>query len=292
MTQSSLAMIPVQAPRASAARRVTYRTPGRSRGPITRLISPGDLGEMLKPFVFLDHFETAGFQGGGFAAHPHSGIATHTTLIAGTFDYGDSTGKSGTLRAGNVEWMQAGGDVWHWGDPRRNEPTRGYQLWVALPKELEHAPAVSHYIDTPHVASDGKVRVLLGTYGGLASPISYHEPLTYLHVTLKDGERWTFQPNAGHDVGWLAVHKGALGTSGLRLERELVVFEEGPLEIALVAIGDTELVIGSARKHEHPLVCGSYSVHTSLPALMRGEREIAVIGQTAHVLDAIRRTSR
>ena len=30
---------------------------GRKRGPITRLMSPSDLGEMLKPFVFLDHAE-------------------------------------------------------------------------------------------------------------------------------------------------------------------------------------------------------------------------------------------
>jgi len=275
-----------------APRGIVYRTRGRTHGPITRLMSPGDVGEMVKPFVFLDHFETEGFQGRGFAAHPHSGIATHTTLIRGTFDYGDSTGKSGTLRAGNVEWMQAGGGVWHWGDPRRNEPTRGYQLWIALPNELEHAPAESHYFDTDDVASDGKVRVLLGTYAGLASPIPYHEPVTYLHVTLKDGEGWTFQPNAGQEVAWLAVHKGALDTNGLRLEREMVVFEEGQGPIALVAIGDTELVIGSARKHEHPLVCGSYSVHTSPSALVRGEREIEVIGATPRVLEAIRRTSR
>ena len=228
---------------ARARRGVAYRTPGRTQGPITRLMSPGDLGELLKPFVFLDYFQTEGFQGRGFAPHPHSGIATHTTLIDGTFDYGDSTGKTGTLRQGNIEWMQAGGGVWHWGYPRRGEAMRGYQLWIALPAALEHAPAESHYLGTSGSAaesakeSDAPVRVLLGTYGSLASAVPYREPITYLHVKLGDGEPWTFRPNTGHDVAWLAVNRGSLRLGGLKIQRELVVFEEGNGEIPLRATG-------------------------------------------------------
>ena len=37
--------------------RIIGRTRGRRHGPITRLMSPGDLGELLKPFVFLDLFD-------------------------------------------------------------------------------------------------------------------------------------------------------------------------------------------------------------------------------------------
>src|SRR5262249_18465829 len=35
-------------------RAVAYRTHGYTHGPITRLVSPSDLGELIKPFVFLD----------------------------------------------------------------------------------------------------------------------------------------------------------------------------------------------------------------------------------------------
>ena len=38
--------------------------------------------------------------------------------------------------------------------------------------------------------------------------------------------------------------------------------------------GSTELVLGSATKHPYPLVCGSYSVHTSEAALAQGELNI------------------
>lgn len=292
MHEAKLKAADLSAFNTSTSRPIAHRTPGRKHGPITRLMSPGDLGELVKPFVFLDYFESEGFAGRGFPAHPHSGLATHTTLIRGTTDYGDSTGKSGTLRAGSLEWMQAGGGVWHWGSPRASEPVRGYQLWVALPASLEHAPAESHYIDPEQVQSEGHVRLLLGTYGALTSPIPYHQPVTYLHVTLNDGDRWTFTPNSGHNVAWLAVNKGALSTDGARLQGEMVVFAEGQGAIDVQAIGSTDFVIGSAQKHPHPLVCGYYSVHTSDEALIRGEKHIQVIGRTAPVQEAIRLTSR
>ena len=112
-------------PGSTAPRRIAHRTGGRRHGPVTRLMSPGDIGEMVKPFVFLDYFSVEDFTGAGFAAHPHSGIATHTTLLQGTFDYGDSTGKVGQMPPDSIEWMQAGGGVWHWGNPRGGEPVRG-----------------------------------------------------------------------------------------------------------------------------------------------------------------------
>jgi hypothetical protein len=36
------------------ARALVHRTRGLTRGPITRLVSPSDRGEHIKPFVFLD----------------------------------------------------------------------------------------------------------------------------------------------------------------------------------------------------------------------------------------------
>jgi hypothetical protein len=53
-------------------RALARRTRGRAQGPATRLMSPSDLGALLKPFVFLDLFEHDGppFEG---SLHPHSG---------------------------------------------------------------------------------------------------------------------------------------------------------------------------------------------------------------------------
>ena len=260
-------------------RRVSHRTAGRTQGPMTRLMSPGDLGELLKPFVFLDYFQINRFDGPGMADHPHSGLATHTTLLQGSFEYRDSTGKSGVLRPGSVEWMQAGGGVWHGGSPRRGEAVRGYQLWVALPPALEHAPARSEYVDAADIEGDGRVRVLLGRHGSVQSRVAEPSPMTYLHVRLQDGERWNYQPSTDHDVAWLAVNEGKLHVAGAVLHRELAVLEEGNDLVECRAEGLTELVIGSAAKHRYPLVCGYYSVHTSEAALIAGESGIRRVAE-------------
>jgi redox-sensitive bicupin YhaK (pirin superfamily) len=261
-------------------RRIAYRTTGHRHGPITRLMSPGDLGELVKPFVFLDYFEFAGAVSGGLPVHPHSGIATHTTLLQGSVDYADSTGKSGILSPQSIEWMQAGGGVWHGGGPTGREPLRGFQLWVALPPALELAAAHSEYVAGELIPQKENTRVLLGSYQDLKSPIPYDEPVTYLRMQLRDGERWTYEPAKSHDLAWLAVATGALLVDGEVLRRELAVFEEGSGPIEVVARGEVELVIASAMKHPFPLVTGHYSVHTSREALVRGEAGYAAIAKT------------
>ena len=46
-------------------------------------MSPGDLGEPVKPFIFLDRFEVETLRGARVPAHRTSGIATHTTPSKG-----------------------------------------------------------------------------------------------------------------------------------------------------------------------------------------------------------------
>lgn len=264
-----------------APRAIVHRTRGHAGGPITRLMSPGDLGRLVKPFVFLDHFEWSGDTSGAPSLetgwHPHSGIATVTVILDGSVQYAETTGNAGVLPAGGVEWMRAGGGVWHTGT-LGDGPVRGFQLWVALPPEIENAPNASQYVPADEVAAAGPARVILGSYAGAVSPIAA-PPMTYLSVSLHDGERWTFQPPAGHDVAWVALMNGALRASSRVTRGEMAIFEQGPLPIDFVAEGDTRFVLGSAPQHPHALVLGNYSVHTSREALERGESEIRRIGR-------------
>ena len=48
-----------EAPVGAGTRQIALKTSGRRHGPITRLVSPSDIGELIKPFVFLDHAEIA-----------------------------------------------------------------------------------------------------------------------------------------------------------------------------------------------------------------------------------------
>ncbi|MCE3603911.1 pirin family protein [Massilia sp. P8910] len=262
---------------AAAQRQVALRSAGHTRGGINRLVSPRDIGQLIKPFVFLDLFKL-GANGSNMGMHPHSGIATVTVVLDGAVEYKETTGHQGILPAGGVEWMSAGGGVWHDGGAVPGQQVEGFQLWLALPEEDENGPAQSQYLAPQEVQSHGPARVIIGNYGDASSAIRPRASINYLHVTLADGERWTYTPPAGHDVAWVSVASGALQTAGTVVKREVAVFEEGEGAIDVVAQGATQFVLGSAPKHPHDLVTGYYSVHTSAAALAKGEKEIERIG--------------
>jgi len=275
-----LDLVPASArPISSRPRRVVLNTRGRRQGPITRLVSPSDIGELIKPFVFLDHAEVSWSPEPLMGIHPHSGIATLTTVLRGGLRYEDTTGKSGQVLAGGLEWMNAGHGVWHDGSALKGESLRLFQLWIALPAALENAPPESQYIAPQAVPEEGPVRVILGQFGRARSPIRAPEGINYFHVRLKDGQRWRYTPPQDHNVAWLAVDEGQLAAPELVSSGQLAVFEESTAAIDVQAEGMTSFVIGSAIKHPHPLVLGYYSVHTSAEELARGETEIRRIGQ-------------
>src|SRR5689334_3255152 len=116
--------------------KIVRRTKGARHGEITRLMSPSNFGQLLKPFVFLDHFDLHGAAGGA-ELHPHSGIVTVTYLFEGSIRYEDSNGSKGVVPAGGVEWFKAAHGAWHAGGRGDEGRARGFQLWVALPPEKE-----------------------------------------------------------------------------------------------------------------------------------------------------------
>ena len=112
--------------------------------------------------------------------HPHSGIATVTVMLEGWSAISPRpTGKRGVLPTGSIEWMRAGNGVWHTGQAEPGH-VKVFQLWVALPPELENGPNASHYVDARRGT---RSRVRRGsssaTYGGVEEP-DRAPPMTYL----------------------------------------------------------------------------------------------------------------
>jgi redox-sensitive bicupin YhaK (pirin superfamily) len=240
-------------------------------------MSPSDFGRLLKPFVFLDLIDNQGKPFSGFGLHPHSGIATLTYIAEGSVRYEDTNGATGLLRAGGVEWMRAGGGVWHGGSAGEPGRTRGFQLWIALPPELELGPSESMYLAPEVIPHDGPAHVLLGSYGIATSAIITPSPMNYLAVRLKAGERWSYQPPAEHTVLWTAVGRGSVLVPDELQQGELVAFRPSNAAIEFEAQSDAEFVVGSAVPHDYELVLGSHSVHTSTQALREAEARISTI---------------
>ena len=261
------------------ARTIVQRTRGHSHGSITRLVSPSDFGALIKPFVFLDYFDIDPERMPAIGFHPHSGIATLTLLLQGQIFYEDTSGATGIIEPGGVEWMRAAGGVWHTGGVAGTARAKGYQLWVALPPEMESIESEAQYLGREYFQAHGPARVVLGRYGEAVSKVSAPTTINYFDVALKKGEKWHYEPPDNHSVAWIAVHEGQLATPEIVEQGELAVFEESNGALEFEAVYDTGFILGSAVKHRHDLVLGHYSVHTSKQALDRGEATIAEIGK-------------
>src|SRR5712671_2986369 len=257
-------------------RAIARRTRGRKHGPVTRLMSPSDFGEILKPFVFLYLFDHEGPAFNG-PLHPHSGIATVTYVAQGAVSYIDPDNVRGTLRAGGVEWMQAGRGMWHGGGLDKTGRTRGFQLWIALPPELELGPTVSDPQAPEDVQEDGPARVILGRYGSASSAIVSPSPINYLAVRLKAGERWRYEPPTDHTVLWTAVASGTASVPDELRHGDLAAFEPSSEAVEFEARTDAEFVLGSAVPHKYDLVLGSHSVHTTPSALRDAQACLSAI---------------
>src|SRR4030081_2959094 len=261
------------------ARRISYRTRGHSQGPTTRLVSPSDVGELIKPFVFLDYFDIDPQRMPAIGFHPHSGIATLTVLLEGQVSYEETSGTKGVIEPGGVEWMRAAGGVWHTGGVAGTARAKGYQLWIALPPEMESIESAAQYLGGEHFQWHGPARVILGRHGEAISKVAAPTTMNYWDVMLKKGKKWRYEPPHNHTVAWVALHEGKLATPEIVGKGELVVFGESNAALEFEAFEDTGFILGSAVKHPHDLVLGSYSVHTSKQALDKGEATIAEIGK-------------
>jgi len=165
---------------------------------LRRAFGFGDTSE-TDPFLLLDDFrnDRPDDYRAGFPWHPHRGIETITYVLAGNVSHGDSLGNSGTLGAGDIQWMTAGRGILHQEMPQGDPQGRmhGFQLWANLPASLKMTtPRYQDVVagDIPEVTDDDgtRVRVVCGSFWGKQGPVDgvAADP-SYLDVWVPPGRR-------------------------------------------------------------------------------------------------------
>ncbi len=198
--------------------------------------------DYLDPFLLFDHFgsdDPADYVA-GFPLHPHRGIETVTYLRGGTVAHKDSLGNSGTIGAGDVQWMTAGSGILHEEMPKVG-PRRldGFQVWVNLPASLKMTRP--RYQDVAaakipeRVRPDGvTVRVVAGEVDGVLGAVKeiYAEP-SYLDVAMPAHRTFEQPVPRGHTAlayvfeGEVSFGDASDASHGPVAATRLVVFADG-----------------------------------------------------------------
>jgi redox-sensitive bicupin YhaK (pirin superfamily) len=151
------------------------------------------------PFLLLDDFRNDIPKDylAGFPWHPHRGIETITYVLAGTVEHGDSMGNSGSIGAGDVQWMTAGSGIIHQEMPKGDASgaMHGFQLWANLPAALKMTEPRYQEVkaaEIPVVTEDDgtQARIICGNFWGTKGPVEgvAADPI-YLDITVPAGKR-------------------------------------------------------------------------------------------------------
>jgi redox-sensitive bicupin YhaK (pirin superfamily) len=162
------------------------------------------------PFLLLDDFRNDIPEDylAGFPWHPHRGIETITYVLAGTVEHSDSMGNSGTIGAGDVQWMTAGSGIIHQEMPKGDAAGRmhGFQLWANLPASLKMTPPRYQEVkasEIPIVTEDDgtRVRVVCGRFRDTKGPVEgvAADPI-YLDVSVPPGKKKTLPVQASRNA--------------------------------------------------------------------------------------------
>ena len=190
-----------------------------------------------------------------------------------------------SCREGSVEWMQAcGGGVWrHWRACRRRRD-HGPSAWDrAATGARERAPesrVTSMWsADRDRWARASPARCTRND----GQPGRGCPPRSLISMSgCRTGSAGATTPS-DHDVAWVAVNEGRLHVAGTTLRREIGGLRGSATRLEFISpTARPSWMLGSAAaKHAHPLVCGSYSVHTSATALIAGEAGIRRMSRAA-----------
>ena len=189
------------------------------------------------PFLLLDDFRNdhpAQYLK-GFPWHPHRGIETITYVLNGSVEHSDSLGNSGTLGAGDIQWMTAGSGIMHQEMPSGNNKGQmhGFQLWANLPGSLKMTAPRYQDVEAkeiPEVIDDDgtRVKIITGSFWGKTGPVDgiAADPL-YLDVFVPAGRKKQFTVDTYRNT-FAYVFEGsgefsdASAPQGVLLEKEIM----------------------------------------------------------------------
>lgn len=192
---------------------------------------PGKYGlgmERVSPFIMLDYNSKFYFSPSdkprGVSVHPHRGFETVTIAYKGRVAHHDSTGNSGVISEGDVQWMTASSGILHKEYHEEAFSKQGgdfqmVQLWVNLPAKDKMSPPKYQAITRDMIkryalpGNAGEVEVISGDYQGVKGAASTFTPVHLYNARLKAGAQAEFSFPAHYNTAMVIV-EGSVRVNG------------------------------------------------------------------------------
>jgi len=218
------------------------------------------LGERASPVVLLDDFRV---RGQPFGPHPHAGFSAVTYVLEdsqGSLRSRDSLGNDNVVGPGGIVWTEAASGVMHEEVPAESgRELHGLQIFVNLSAKNKLIPPKVLRLfggEVPEWQDEagGRVRVVVGSFKGVQSPILPAEPVDLLDIYLR--QEVTFDLASGHNALAYVLEGEVVVRAGDReakLSASQAVAISGSGGVTLRSSGNSHLVLLSGAEICEPI---------------------------------------
>lgn len=176
--------------------------------------------ERMNPFIMLDYASKFQFPPSdrprGVGVHPHRGFETVTIAYKGRVAHHDSTGQSGVIGEGDVQWMTAASGILHKEYHEKEFSKKGgefqmVQLWVNLPAKYKMSTPKYQSLSNEQISKyelesgGGIVEIIAGEYKGQKGSASTFSPVNLLNVKLNRTSGADFSFPAQYNTALLVI---------------------------------------------------------------------------------------
>lgn len=224
--------------------------------------------ERISPFLMLDFNPAFDFGTSntprGVDVHPHKGFETVTIAYKGSVEHYDSSGNSGVINPGDVQWMTAGSGILHKEFHEREFSKKGgpfemIQLWVNLPKKdklttPKYQSLIASEMNKVTLPNDsGEVSVIAGSFNDVKGSASTFTEINMLNIRLNKNGEMTTDIEAAHNTAILVV-EGEIEVNGKSAKlHDFVLFKNEGETITIKATEKSVLLLLSGVPINEPV---------------------------------------
>lgn len=237
----------------------------------------------MNPFFLMDYGSKIEFSARkeprGVDVHPHRGFETVTIAYHGAVAHHDSSGNSGIIYPGDIQWMTAARGILHkeyheQAYSLKGGPFQMIQLWINLPAKDKMSKPKYQAIkqaDMPTFTlpdNGGKIEIVAGDYEGIKGIATTFTPIDLYNARLKKGGKASFNFAPDFNTGFMVVEGSVkVNNNDLAEVNNFVYFKNEGEEVNIEALEDSVVLILSGKPIDEPIF--QYG-----PFLMNTEEEI------------------
>lgn len=187
-----------------------------------------------------------------------------TIAYKGSVAHHDSTGNSGVINPGDVQWMTAGAGILHKEYheetfSKKGGPFEMVQLWVNLPAKDKLTGPRYQPITAGQMAkvllpdNSGTVNVIAGAFNEHKGPAATFTPVNVFDIRLNKGGKLNAEIPAGHNTILLVI-EGKITVNGQQVdEHDFVLFKNEGEKISISADEDSVVLLLSGEPISEPI---------------------------------------